>query len=357
EDEDEQPKPKHKKKGSDDEPVDEPKKVKHKTGGGGGGDDEADEPKRKKKLAEGDEDDSPLPKSKAKKKRTARDEDDEVEESSEEEPGSELAPSPHAASRAAVRVDAGISAASRVLDFNARQYDQAPKDVPNSLVPGARVAVELYPFAFSNPRSPAAGLGLWGDFDKTISLTLQTRDPLDPNHIVAAKANQQRWAIGVGYRFAFTRSDLSPTVSVGINYAKQQFKADTSTLMGVVLDMPDTEYSMVQPVVNVRIPFAKPVALVAGGRGMLISDAGAITKGDQYGQAKVFGVSAMGGLDFIISNRFAVRVTGEFSQIGFTFTKGAGAKANNRDGDPNTKDVFGAADRSMGGSVTLGVLY
>jgi hypothetical protein len=42
--------------------------------------------------------------------------------------------------------------------------------------------------------------------------------------------------------------------------------------------------------------------------------------------------------------------------MGFAFT-GTGQMSNNRDGDPMTKDVGGAADRYIGGAITLGVMY
>lgn len=358
EDIEEEPKKVTKKKGGDDDDGDEPKQLKKKKGG----DDDDDAPKTKKKKGGDDEDeeadedeDSPLPKSK--KKRKASDDEDEDEDEDEEsmEGESPLKGGKRAANTAAIRVDFGMSAASRVLDFNSRMYPQQPSDYKNAIVPGARVSAELFPAAFSDPKGRAAGFGVWGDFDRTISLTLQTRDA--EGAVVRGKALQQRYSIGAGYRLAFTKSDTSPTVTFGVNYARRTFSADPTTLQGIMLDLPNTDYKMFQPLLGLRIPFGKSVALVAQGRGMLITDAGGITKGDQYGQAKVFGVEAMGGLDFIFSNRFALRLQGEFSQVGFTFTKGAGAKANGRDGDPTTKDVFGAADRSIGGTATLGVLY
>jgi hypothetical protein len=42
--------------------------------------------------------------------------------------------------------------------------------------------------------------------------------------------------------------------------------------------------------------------------------------------------------------------------MGFAFTGGA-QMTNNRDGDPGSKDVGGAADRYIGGAFTFGVLY
>ena len=73
-------------------------------------------------------------------------------------------------------------------------------------------------------------------------------------------------------------------------------------------------------------------------------------------RAKVFGGSGQAGLDIVLGNRFAIRLVGEFTQVGFAFT-GTGMLANGRDRDTATKDVGGASDRSIGGAATLAVLY
>lgn len=328
-------------------------------------DDDKPAPAKKKKAAKAedddgatpaasDDDDAPKPK-KARKKKT---DDSETIEGTESEDGA-LHLSPHAANRDAVRVDFGVGVANRSLIFNSRQFTDgigAPHPYRNAPVPAGHLTAELFPFAFQSPRSPAAGFGVWGDFDKTISLTLQSYQPATMQ-TVRAKATQQRWSVGGGYRFAFTKSDLSPTVTVGINYARQSFKVDRAQSGAMDIDLPDVDYKMWQPLLALRIPFAANVALVANGRGMLITDAGAITTIAEYGQASVFGFQAEAGLDITFSGRFALRAEGFFSQVGYTFTKGVGEKANDRDGDPSTKDIFGAADRMLGGSLTLGVLY
>ncbi|MBA3542034.1 MAG: hypothetical protein H0T79_20630 [Deltaproteobacteria bacterium] len=350
---DDEVKPKKKPKDEETEEEDveaKPKKVAKKKPGA---EDEEEDPLSTKKSKVADEEEGENDEKPRKKKRSARRDDEELEEDGELTVRA-TAPA-HAANRVAVRLDAGVSAANRSLDFNTRVYEQKPADYQNPIVPGARFSFEAYPFAFVDPKGRAAGLGMWGDYDKTISLQLAST--ASDGTVVRAKAIQQHYSFGGGYRFAFTRSDLSPTFTIGLNYGRRTFKADASTLGGVMLDLPDVDYKMYQPLAALRIPIAKQFALVAGGRGMLITDAGSITKADQYGQAKVFGIEASGGFDIVFSNRFAVRIIGEFSQVGFTFTKGSGDKANNRDNDATTKDVFGAADRSVGATATLGVLY
>ena len=305
-------------------------------------------------AAADDEDAKPV----VKKKKSKKADDDEAAPTESEE-----GPSfgkPHAPNRDAVRVDFGVGVANRSLAFTSRQFTDGqgpPHPYANAPVPAGHLTAEIFPLAFQNPKSPAAGLGLWGDYDKTISLTLRSTQPATDTTI-SAKATQQRWSIGGGYRFAFTRSDLSPTVTVGINYGRQSFIIDRSMqAAGATIDLPDTSYKMWQPLLAFRVPFSSAVALVAQGRGMLITDAGSITTSAEYGQASVFGFQAEAGLDVTFASRFAIRAMGYFGQVGYTFTKGVGEKANDRDGDPSTKDIFGALDRSVGGSLTLGVLY
>jgi hypothetical protein len=98
------------------------------------------------------------------------------------------------------------------------------------------------------------------------------------------------------------------------------------------------------------------VAFVAGGRGLLITRTGPIQNGTSYGRAKVYGVEAMAALDVVLGTRFALRFSGEFVQIGYTFD-GVGALSNGLDGDPSKPDVGGLTDRSIGGAATLAVMY
>jgi hypothetical protein len=94
-------------------------------------------------------------------------------------------------------------------------------------------------------------------------------------------------------------------------------------------------------------------ALVAGARGMVITNGGPIQASTSYGQAKVYGVEAMGGLDVLVTPRIVLSFTGNFDQIGFTF-QGKGTLSKDADGN---QIVGGLADRGLGGAATLGVLY
>ncbi|MEO7092830.1 MAG: hypothetical protein ABI175_06235 [Polyangiales bacterium] len=319
-----------------------------------------DKPEKKdKKVAkdkgedeESDEDEGA--KKKKKKKRVARgDGDEEIDGETEISERSSSSPK-HSANRVAARLDVGVSFKNRQLTYNARgNFPEAPKPFKTAPVPGGRFEAELYPLAFANPKSIAAGFGLAAEYDKTLLLTLRTTD--EPN--VAVKANQQWYSVGVRLRFVLGSTATSPSITLGAGYGKRRFTTDKTGLMDAAsLDVPDTNYTVIDPGLSFRIPLFSALALTAGGRGLIITDAGPIQQPTSYGRAKVYGVYASGGLDIVLGNRFAIRLLAEFQQVGFAFT-GTGDMARNRDMDPDTKDVGGAADRSVGGSATLAVLY
>lgn len=312
------------------------------------GDDDDDRDARPRKH-HGDADDDSDTRTKKHKRVGKGDDDEDVEE---EVTTVRRVPA-HSANRDAIRVDVGISALSRSLTFNSRTFEQAPKGYKNSPVPGGRLEAELFPFAFSKPDSAAAGLGIAGDYDQTFALNLQSTAQPGTKFPVTEK----HWSVGVRYRIAFGSRPTSPTLTIGAGYARHMFTVNRKALaMGTVIDLPDVDYAGYDPGLTFRIPIGSTVALLFGGRALLVTSTGAIQTPQQYGQAKVTAGSATVGLDFVFGNRYALRIVGELSQMGFAFTGGA-EMTNNRDGEPASKDVGGAADRYLGGAATFGVLY
>jgi hypothetical protein len=348
-----------KKKGGGDE--DDPLATKKK-----GGDEEAEALSTKKKTGGGDEGDAKKEgggdeaggdDDKKAKKRTAKVGDEEGD--SEEIRGrTEVGPATPTvgANRVAIRAGLGPSVTGRSLTFNSRQFTEgigSPKPYSNPPVFGARVDGEVYPLAISNPFGGAAGLGLAGMYDKTISLNLHNQ--LMPGASYAA--NQFRWNLGARYRLVFGSKVTSPSVTIGVDYGHRQFtiaRPDPST--GIIIDIPDVEYVGVTPSVFIRLPIAPSVAIIVGGGSMLLLRAGSIQNPEQYGRAKVTEAEAEAGIDVILSRRMALRFTGEFAQFGFQFV-GNGQMANDRDGDPSQIDVGGALDRYIGGAATFSVMY
>jgi hypothetical protein len=220
-------------------------------------------------------------------------------------------------------------------------------------VPGARVEGELFPLAFMNPKSFISGLGLAGEYDRTLSLTLRTT--AEPGIPVPTK--QYHWSVGARVRIPFGKTATSPSVTLGADYGKRAFSPDRTQLaMSSSLDVPNTTYTSIQPGLAFRIPFIPQLAFGGWAKAHLIQDAGPIQKLDQYGRASVFGITAQAGFDVVLGNRFAIRLVGEFAQFGFNFV-GNGFRTTSLDGDPESKDIGGALDRSFGGAATLAVLY
>jgi hypothetical protein len=329
-------------------------------------DDPPKKKKRKKKKGkkfkadgEPDEDDKPV-----KNTATAEEEEDEEEEEEEDvDTEAEIRrrlrykPNQHTANRAAVRVDVGSSVSTRQLTFTFTPElaadNLAPQPFKPGPVAGAHVEAEIYPIAFANPNSFGAGLGVAFEFDQVLSSKVQTS--LEPNAV--GKVKQLHFLVGGRYRILLGSTETAPSITIGGGYGRRQFVV-VSGLMdrNANLDLPDTDYKYIAPMLGFRIPIGGTFALVSTTEVMLVQDAGRIADSDQYGRAKVFGLDAQAGVDIVLKNRFAIRLMAEYTQIGYVFT-GGGEKARNRDLQPASIDIGGALDRSIGGIATLGVLY
>ena len=264
-----------------------------------------------------------------------------------------------AANRVAARVDVGVSVVQRSFKFNANDFPQKPRNLTLSPVPGARIEGEVYPLELARSSGPATGLGFAFEYDRTLSLSLVTANNMGT---YTAPVKQSRYSIGVRYRLAFGKTDTSASLTVGAGYGKRLFSVDLRQVASeqardeLLRDAPSTEYIVIDPGLALRLPVTRAVAFVAGGRGMLIPGTGPIQKGSSYGRAKVYGAQVFGALDVVLGTRVALRFSGEFVQIGYTF-EGVGALSNGLDGDADNPDVGGLADRSIGGAATLAVMY
>ena len=257
-----------------------------------------------------------------------------------------------AANRDAFRVDLGGSVQKRSLSFTSRNFPQAPTGYSPQPTGGARLGLELYPLAFSS-EGIAAGLGVAGSYDQTIGLSLRSAAQLGTKFAVT----ERHYELGPRFRMVFGHTPASPSVTLGVSYMNRTFTINRTALSaGNTIDIPDVVYRGFDPTLEVRVPLSERVAIIAGGELILLDSAGPIQNLDSYGQAKVTGGSGMLGFDLQLARHVAFDVRGEITQIGFAFT-GNGALANNRDGDPSSKDVGGAADRYVGGAATIAVLY
>lgn len=352
-DDDEDPIAGKKKKGGNKDTDDALKTMKHPKGQDS---DEDEEVKPSHKTSDDDsakksgDDDATEDKPKKKKVAHAGDDDDaSVSASVDVQPASSARP----ANRVAIRLDLGVSIQNRSLSFTSRAFPEAPKPFTQKPVAGARIAGELYPLAFGNPTGVGGGLGIGGMFDQTIVLNLQSSAQPGTKFPVT----QRRFDIGPRFRLLFGHADTSPSVTLGVGYMKREFVVNRGALTaGNTIDLPDVDYAGFDPGIEFRIPLFKQLALVLGGQAILLTSAGPIQGLDSYGQAKVTGGSGSAGFDIILGNHLAISLRGEATQIGYAFT-GNGTQANNRDMDPTTKDIGGAADRYLGAAATIAILY
>jgi len=262
------------------------------------------------------------------------------------------AASPHSANFVAARADLGVSVAQRNLQFQTNGIN-APQNFTDNPAPGARFEGELYPFAFGDPHSWLAGLGIAGDVDQTMPFNLSSA--AEPT--VQLKATERHYSVGLRYRIGFGHTATSPTLTLGAGYAAQTYTVDRSGLANASsLDLPDVDYRMFDPGLAFRLPLGRWFAFTLEGRGLLILSAGSIQQPDQYGTTKLYGGAGSAGFELIFGNRVAFRFAVEGKQLNLTFD-GNGALSNNRDGNPMTVDVSQALDSYFGGSATLAVMY
>lgn len=330
-----------KKKGGDPDAGDDEAKPSHKTA----------DPEKKKPADDDDGETKPN-----KKKVAARDDDSEGDAGSSVHAKAEF-PAAHEGevrpNRAGILLDLGGSVQNRKLSFNSRSYPAAPPTYSQSPVPGARVAAELYPLAFGNPDGVASGLGIGGMFDQTVGLSLTSPAQAGTKFPVT----ERRFDVGVRFRAVFGHTATSPSLTVGAGYMTRQFVVNRTALQtGATIDLPDVKYQGFDPGIEFRIPITWRFAVTFGGQGIFLTNTGQIQDLTQYGQATVTGGEGDIGIEVLFTKHVGLNLRGEFTQIGFKF-KGNGQMTFDRDNDPMSPDVGGAADRYIGGAATIAVLY
>ena len=254
-----------------------------------------------------------------------------------------------AANRPAAWIALGPAVLQRRLSYNAKASANQPRNVTLSPAPGGHLEGELYPLALSDGRGGLANLALGFEYEREIDVNGPVADM--PNLKVPIK--QSHYGVGLRYRIAFGGSETSPTLTIGAGFGRRLFSVDSSKLTDataiqtVKRDTPEIEYTLYDPGFMLRFPVTRMVALAVGGRGLIITDAGAIQRGTSYGRTQLYGAEGTAVLDVVLGQWISLRFSGDFVQVGFTF-KGGGALSNG---------VGGLADRSISGSAAMAVRY
>ncbi len=261
-----------------------------------------------------------------------------------------------------LEITGGVSVVQRKLSFtvSADLGDQAPRGYSGAPVAGAYVTGELYPLAFNDTnRGVTRDLGASFMIDHVLKIEsrLKYQDAMGANQVAVLPTEQQRWGVGVVFRHNFGHSPTKPTVKLSVRYNKGKFVIDKSAApMGVPVDIPNMDYTYLDPGLLFRYPLSAKLAVQIDGRFLLVTDTGEMQQADQYGGASVTGYDVDAAADYNMDARLFFRLGFHTAGIAYDF-KGTGAETTNRDGDPTDQDVFGALDRYLGGYLNAGYRF
>jgi hypothetical protein len=250
---------------------------------------------------------------------------------------------------AAVDLAAGLSFTGRTLAFTTNLTENAPQGYRGAPVPGIRVAAEVFPLALNRKnRSVTKNLGVTALFDRVVAISSEVRSTTMTYKL---DTTEQHLAVGLVYRHPLS---AALALEGSVRWNKRTFAIDKGAAPADAVDIPNTDYSYVDPGVGLTYALGGKAALGADARFLLITDTGEMQAVDQYGASTVTGVDVSASFDYRVAAKMVVRATAGFATIGYAF-KGNGALTNNRDNDPTDIDVSGARDTYFGGS--LGAAY
>jgi hypothetical protein len=250
---------------------------------------------------------------------------------------------------AAVDLAAGLSFTGRTLAFTTNLTENAPQGYRGAPVPGIRVAAEVFPLALNRKnRSVTKNLGVTALFDRVVAISSEVRSTTMTYKL---DTTEQHLAVGLVYRHPLS---AALALEGSVRWNKRTFAIDKGAAPADAVDIPNTDYSYVDPGVGLTYALGGKAALGADARFLLITDTGEMQAVDQYGASTVTGVDVSASFDYRVAAKMVVRATAGFATIGYAF-KGNGALTNNRDNDPTDVDVSGARDTYFGGS--LGAAY
>jgi len=296
-----------------------------------GSDDDEGEPDEVKKSDDDDDDD----KKKKKKKKKRRGGEDEDEQEEDGDKGNR-----HAVTQVAIRVWAGASFGRRTLTNDSTATNKPPS--VGTAGPAGRIEGEVYPGALDTIKGVAAGIGVFGRYERAFGVSINV--PLDPDDSTIQQSN---FMAGVRYRLSVSQA----TIAIGVAYAGRKYIADRSVLDDPnALDMPDVKYKGVAPGIIARFPITPTIGGYVGGDLLLLMSTGPIQQTVNYGPADVLGFEFEGGLDVAFGTNYGLHIGADFSQIGFTFGAKPGTMAAAR-------SVKKATDRTYSLLAAFAVMY
>jgi hypothetical protein len=162
---------------------------------------------------------------------------------------------------------------------------------------------------------------------------------------------------GLMWRFFLGSAKDRPMLVLMAGYDRLLFAVDeTDAPDGVVVDMPDVDYSSAGGGLSLRLPLGAKVATTLAARFLYVLDAGEMSEQDSFGDSTSLGFDAGLDLELRLAERVWLRLGGGVQYFHHSLD-GTGAQSNLRDGNAATVDVKGLDDFYFGGRATTGFVF
>jgi hypothetical protein len=149
---------------------------------------------------------------------------------------------------AAVDLAAGLSFTGRTLAFTTNLTENAPQGYRGAPVPGIRVAAEVFPLALNRKnRSVTKNLGVTALFDRVVAISSEVRSTTMTYKL---DTTEQHLAVGLVYRHPLS---AALALEGSVRWNKRTFAIDKGAAPADAVDIPNTDYSYVDPGVGVHL--------------------------------------------------------------------------------------------------------
>jgi len=294
-------------------------------------------------------------KKRRKKRRRSRDDDDDDDDDGDAPTVrlSEEQQAEYSRRGRAVAIDIGASLGSRTLDFNTTSgIADPPQGYSGFPFGGLRLDAEIFPFAFDKATtSVTKDLGLTATYDAVLLINSELAE--QPG--VELKTTYRRWGVGLAYRLNLGEPVNGTQIKFVAGYNRLMFELDRSNVpAGVVVDVPNVDYTYIDPGAYVRHPLSYELAIMGGARALLVTKSGNVGDAMQYGQARVIGARVDGGIEYLYSESAFIQAEATMHYFGFKFDGNGTLTDRDNDGTP---DVGGARDLFLALFVSAGYLF
>jgi hypothetical protein len=191
-------------------------------------------------------------------------EEDEDDASADVESSVEKPRAPTSPRTTPLLINAGVSFVGRNLVFkHSAAADLGPRGYEGKTVPGVYATGELYPMAFTGAKGALANVGFGFVADRVVKLYSAVVDDMNNTTLLATR--QSRYGANLRYRHNFGDGPRGLTITGFVGYNKLSFVIDRSNAPeNVIVDVPNTAYSYVDPGVGARIPLVGPLSALIG---------------------------------------------------------------------------------------------